>query len=247
MLHKKNPRSASAPAPAADAEKPAPASQPAQPAAPSPAAPSPAVPAKETIEATKPVASSRPVGRPATKPHCLKCGKRLERCQCKDGAQLAAEVAAAAEEAKKKSEVKPIDCDEAEQILRFFCWVLGMGESAIAAMLAKIPWEQAEEAYSYTEDDIARLLPPAHRILAKYAYKLPAWIRDYRDEFALAIAFQAVQRAKQERLAAVIVAHADREKQQREKENANPKVTVLPRDIADPIGKNSAPAAAGSN
>lgn len=134
-------------------------------------------------------------GRPATRPHCLRCSKRLERCKCKDGALLPGQVERAVAEARKRETV-PLDREEAEQILRFLCWGLGVAESAAAAALTKLTWDEAEEFFSFSEADIAALLPPAHKVLAKYAAKLPSWIRDYRDEFALALAFYAVEKQK---------------------------------------------------
>ncbi len=127
--------------------------------------------------ATSKAAEKPGPGRPATRPHCLRCSKRIERCKCKDGALLAGEVKSAVAEARKR-EAEPLSKEEAEQILRVLCWGLGVAESAAAAMLTKLNWDEAEEAYSFSEADVAALLPPAHKVLAKYAAKLPSWIRD---------------------------------------------------------------------
>lgn len=108
---------------------------------------------------------------------------------------LPGQVQRAVEDAKKR-ETLPLSSDEAEQILRFLCWGLGIAESAAAALITKLSWDEAEEIYSFTEADVAALLPPAHKVLAKYAAKLPAWLRDYRDEMALGIAFYSVQKQK---------------------------------------------------
>lgn len=134
-------------------------------------------------------------GRPATRPHCLRCGKRVERCKCKDGVLLPGSVTRAVDEARKR-EAAPLEREEAEQILRMLCWALGIGESVIAAMATKLTWNEAEEVYSFTEEDISALLPPAHRVLAKYAAKFPSWIRDYHDEMMLAMALYGVERGK---------------------------------------------------
>lgn len=161
-------------------------------------APSASVPVPEV----KPKAGP---GRPATKPHCLRCGKRLERCRCKDGALFSETVERATVEAQKRA-AEPLGREEAEQLLRVMCWMLGIVESSAAALLTKLTWNEAEEVWSFTEEDITALLPPAHRVLAKYAHKIPAWLRDLRDEMMLAMAIVEVHRAKGSRAAELIAA-----------------------------------------
>lgn len=144
-------------------------------------------------------------GRPATKPHCLRCGKRIERCRCKDGALLSETVTRATVEAQKRA-AEPLGREEAEQLLRVMCWALGIAESSVAALFTKLTWDEAEEVWSFTEEDIAALLPPAHKVLAKYAHKIPTWLRDLRDEMMLAMAVVNVHRAKASHAAELIAA-----------------------------------------
>lgn len=152
---------------------------------------------------SKPAEKQPGPGRPATRPHCLRCSKRLERCKCKDGSLLTAKVVRAVDEARKR-ETLPLSKDEAEQILRFLCWGFGIAESAAAAMMTNLTWDEAEGVYSFSEEDVAALLPPAHKVLAKYAARLPSWIRDYRDEMALAMALYGVEKRKASAAAAIL-------------------------------------------
>ena len=205
MLHSKRkleksivaPSAGAAPSTAAPAIPQSPGATPAAP----PVAPS-ATPAAAAVLVAKPGP-----GRPPTRPHCLSCGKRIERCKCKDGATLPIEVTKAVEENKKK-EVVPLGADEAEQILRFLVWGLGIVESSAAALMTKLTWDEAEDVYSFSEKDIEALLPPAHRVLAKHIAKLPSWIRDYRDEFQLAIVFYGIQKQKYQAAAEILAKKA---------------------------------------
>lgn len=120
---------------------------------------------------------------------------------------LPAEITKAVEENKKK-EVVPLGAEEAEQILRFLVWGLGVVESSAAALMTKLTWDEAEEAYSFDEKDVEALLPPAHRVLAKHISKLPSWVRDYRDEFQLAIVFYRIQKAKYQAAAEILARKA---------------------------------------
>lgn len=174
---------------------------------PSPTPANPAAAAAAEAPKEKPKAGP---GRPPSRPHCLKCGRRVEKCRCKDGSLLPAEVVAAAEE-KKRAET-PFTAEDAEQIVRIFCWLAGIGESAAAALLARVPLGKAEEIFSFSEEDIRQLVPPAHRVLAKYIARLPAWFRDNRDEFALCMALYNVHRPKLDRLAEL---RAEQEKSRR--------------------------------
>lgn len=134
-------------------------------------------------------------GRPATRAHCLRCAKRVERCACKEGVLLPAEVHRAVDEAKKR-DIPELGQEESEQIVRFLVWFLGVGESAAAGMLTKLTWDEAEEIYSWSEDEIRAVLPSAHKVLAKHISKLPAWLRDYRDEMTLGMALYNVHKQK---------------------------------------------------
>ena len=179
-----------------------PAVTPPAPATADPPAVTPPAPAAAPSQIAKPGP-----GRPPTRPHCLSCGKRIERCKCKDGATLPVEVTKAVEEAKKK-EVVPLGAEESEQILRFLVWGLGIVESSAAALMTKLTWDEAEEAYSFDEKDVQALLAPAHRVLAKHIAKLPSWVRDYRDEFQLAIVFYRIQKEKYQAAAEILARKA---------------------------------------
>lgn len=108
---------------------------------------------------------------------------------------LPVEVHRAVDEAKKR-EIPELGKEEAEQIVRFLVWFLGVAESAAAAAVTKLTWDEAEEIYSWDEADVAAVLPPAHKVLAKHISKLPSWLRDYRDEMALGMALYGVHKKK---------------------------------------------------
>lgn len=96
----------------------------------------------------------------------------------------------------KKAEIPELNQEEAEQIVRFLVWFLGVAESSAAALVTKLTWDEAEEIYSWSEQDVAAVLPPAHKVLKKHIAKLPAWIRDYRDEMQLGMALYQVHKQK---------------------------------------------------
>lgn len=108
---------------------------------------------------------------------------------------LPVEVHRAVDDAKKR-DVPELGKEEAEQIVRFLVWFLGVAESAAAAAVTKLTWDEAEEIYSWDEADVAAVLPPAHKVLAKHISKLPSWLRDYRDEMALGMALYGVHKKK---------------------------------------------------
>lgn len=142
-----------------------------------------------------PAAAKPGPGRPATRAHCLRCAKRVERCACKEGVLLPAEVHRAVDLAKK-AEIPALGAEESEQIVRFLVWFLGVAESSAAAMITKLTWDEAEEIYSWSEKDVAAVLPSAHKVLAKHISKLPSWIRDYRDEMQLGMALYQIHKQK---------------------------------------------------
>src|SRR6185437_2885773 len=60
-------------------------------------------PAASALPSSSAASTPKPgPGRPATRAHCLRCAKRIERCSCKDGVLLPVEVHRAVDEAKKR-------------------------------------------------------------------------------------------------------------------------------------------------
>ena len=168
-------------------------------------APGPAKPASVSAAAHKPGP-----GRPPSRPQCLRCHKRVERCKCKEGALLSPQLEKAAAEEQAPAET-PLAKDEAETILRFCLWLLGIGQSGIAAVVSTLTWDEAQECWSFDDSDVEKLLPAAHRVLAKHAKRIPAWLRNNGDEIALLMALYNVEQAKAARAQALIDTKMKRE------------------------------------
>lgn len=150
-----------------------------------------------------PVATQAGPGRPPKRPRCLRCGRKLHLCKCAKGALLAKQVEQAVETVESAPKNK-FTTAEAEQILRMALYALGIVESGIAAIVSRMSWNEAQQVWSYDEKEVALLLPPAAKVLAKYADKLPVLFTKYRDEMALAWTFLQVTNAKISRSVEII-------------------------------------------
>lgn len=177
------------------------------------------------------VATQAGPGRPPKKPRCLRCGRKLHLCKCSKGSLLAKQVEQAVEQAESSPKNK-FSKEEAEQILRMALYCLGLVESGIASVVSRMTWNEAQQVWSYDEKEVALLLPPATRVLAKYADKIPVLFTKYKDEMALAWALMQVTNAKITRSVEVIAkraasetaAHSKREESREKSESAAPAV-----------------------
>lgn len=128
-----------------------------------------------------------------------------------------------------------MDRAQAEQLLRMALFILGIAESGIAAVVSSLTWDEAQQIWSYNEKEVEILLPATHKVLAKYAHKLPDFLTRFSDEIALGFVFMQVTQAKANRSAAAIAQKHAR----KESEKPRP-LALVPRPAAS---AEAAPAA----